>query len=97
MSDNLYLVDKWVYVIWKDARSTHMWEEDTKCPELSEIISVGLVVKITDELIAIAANIDCDDKQRSCVISIPLGSIESIQEMTPNNYLDVPGNPNAGM
>jgi len=91
MSDNLVGVDQWVRVIWKDARSTHMWEEDTECPQLSEIISVGLVVKLTDELIAIAANIDRDDKQRSCVITIPLGSIQSIQMMTPDTHLDVPG------
>lgn len=97
MNNNLSYVDQWVLVIWNDARSTHQWEDDTECPKLSEIISVGQVVKMTDELMAIAANISWKDKQRSCVIAIPIGAIKSIQEMEPDNYLDIPGSPNAGM
>ena len=97
MGDYLEYVDHWVLVIWNDARSTHQWEDEKGIPELSEIISVGLVVKMSDEIVVIAANVTWKDKQRSCVITIPTGSIKSIQEMTPDNYIDIPGSRNAGV
>jgi len=75
---------KVVMVGWKDSHISALWEEKEAINSLTECISVGFLVRETDELVELCTNLglveDCA-KFKSCCIVIPKSTITTWREL----------------
>jgi hypothetical protein len=69
-----------VSVSWIDAESVDDWTFFGEvCDELPPVITVGLVIKQTKEIIIIACNHDTKNDSYSCIMKIPIGMVTEIK------------------
>lgn len=72
-----------VELVWFDAETTHGWETDEEVnSENVPIITVGFLIKKTEDLIVIASSIDKETgNQSNGRIKVPIGMVQSIKEL----------------
>lgn len=75
-----------VRIVWRDAQDHPMkWvdEEDAEkfCDETCVIVSVGFVVRETEKYFTLAGDWDDADKDFGRVTKIPVGTIQSVDEL----------------
>lgn len=69
---------KIIYIEWNDAVSQDSWS-DTKeiVPELALIVSVGILIKETEDIVTVALNQDVTNEKHSCIMHIPKAWIKT--------------------
>ncbi len=74
---------KFVYIKWYDAQSVDSWTiESEVTPSLAEIVSVGILVKKTKDIVTVAVNKDTTNNAYSCIMNIPSKWISEYKLLT---------------
>lgn len=74
---------KILLVVWKDACSEDAWTPELDIePANSTIISVGMLIKETREVLTLGLNFDQTSENWSCIIHIPKSCISEKREIS---------------
>lgn len=69
---------KIIYIEWNDAVSADGWSDTSEIePELALIVTVGILIKETDDIITVGLNQDITNEKHSCIMHIPKPWIKS--------------------
>ena len=70
-----------VEVVWDEAAASTGWEEVKKVKE-ELVLTVGFLVKNTDNHIVVASSICDGEYNTNCRLQIPIGMIKHIKELS---------------